>query len=51
MWLEGLEGIPEASIGSFAGNFGTLGITFRARKASSEEEREKALGRLTCKVG
>lgn len=41
------SGAPQA--GS-AASFGTLGITFRARKASSEEERAAALARLTCEV-
>ena len=38
-------GAPQA--GS-AANFGTLGITFRARKAASEAEWRAALNRLTC---
>ena len=40
------SGAPQA--GS-AASFGTLGITFRARKAS-EEERQAALKWLTCRV-
>ncbi len=40
-------GAPQA--GS-ATNFGTLGISFRARKAADEEELAAALERLTCEV-
>ena len=40
-------GAPQASS---AANFGTLGITFRARKAASEEGWAAALAALTCAV-
>ena len=40
-------GAPQASS---AASFGTLGITFRARKAASEEEWAAALAALTCAV-
>jgi hypothetical protein len=33
---------------SSAANFGTLGITFRARKATSDDEWQTALAALTC---
>jgi hypothetical protein len=35
---------------SSAANFGTLGITFHARKAASEGEWQAALAALTCDV-
>ncbi len=35
---------------SSAANFGTLGITFRARKAASDEEWQQALSALNCDV-
>jgi hypothetical protein len=35
---------------SSAANFGTLGITFRARKASSDEEWQQALAAFNCAV-
>lgn len=35
---------------SIAANFGTLGITFRARKASTDEEWQQALAALSCEV-
>jgi hypothetical protein len=35
---------------SSAANFGTLGITFRARKALSDREWRKALDALNCAV-
>jgi hypothetical protein len=38
----------DAPQASSAANFGTLGITFRARKAASEEEWAAALAALTC---
>jgi hypothetical protein len=41
------SGAPQA--GS-AANFGTLGINFRARKASSEEEWAAALAAMNCDV-
>ena len=41
------SGAPQA--GS-AANYGTLGINFRARKASSEEELMAALAALSCEV-
>ena len=40
-------GAPQA--GS-AEKFGTLGINFRARKASNEEELTAALAALTCEI-
>jgi hypothetical protein len=40
-------GAPQA--GS-AANFGTLGINFRARKATSEEELAAALSILSCEI-
>jgi hypothetical protein len=40
-------GAPQSSS---AANFGTLGITFRARKPSNEEEWQAALAALTCEV-
>ena len=33
---------------SSAANFGTLGITFRARKATSDEEWQQALAAVSC---
>ena len=41
------SGAPQASS---AAKFGTLGITFRARKATSEEEWSAALAALSCAV-
>jgi hypothetical protein len=38
-------GAPQSSS---AANYGTLGINFRARKATSESEWEEALAALTC---
>jgi hypothetical protein len=38
-------GAPQSSS---AANFGTLGITFRARKAANEDEHAAALRALTC---
>ena len=38
-------GAPQSSS---AANFGTLGITFRARKAASEDEWRRALEALSC---
>ena len=38
-------GAPQSSS---AANFGTLGITFRARKAASEDEWQRALEALSC---
>ena len=38
-------GAPQSSS---AANFGTLGITFRARKAASEDEWRQALEALSC---
>ena len=35
---------------SSAANFGTLGITFRARKAASEDEWQQALEALSCRT-
>jgi hypothetical protein len=35
---------------SSAANFGTLGITFRARKAMSEEQWQLALDALSCDI-
>ena len=40
----------DAPQASSAANFGTLGITFRARKAASEEEWAAALAALTCSL-
>ena len=36
---------------SSAANFGTLGITFRARKAANDEEWQQALAALSCELG
>ena len=41
------SGAPQSSS---AGNFGTLGINFRARKAANEEEWAAALAALSCEV-
>ena len=41
------SGAPQSSS---AANFGTLGITFRARKAASDDEWQAALAALTCEV-
>jgi hypothetical protein len=38
----------DAPQSSSAANFGTLGITFRARKAASEDEWQQALEALSC---
>ena len=35
---------------SSAAEFGTLGITFRARKAVDDEEWQRALAALTCDI-
>lgn len=40
-------GAPQSSS---AANFGTLGITFRARKAASEDEWQQALEALNCNL-
>ena len=40
-------GAPQSSS---AANFGTLGITFRARKAASDDEWQAALAALTCEA-
>ncbi len=41
------SGAPQASS---AAKFGTLGINFRARKASSDEEWLSALSALSCDI-
>jgi TusA-related sulfurtransferase len=41
------SGAPQSSS---AGNYGTLGINFRARKAATEEEWAAALAALNCSV-
>ena len=41
------SGAPQESS---AAEFGTLGITFRARKASDEELRQAVLASLSCEV-
>jgi hypothetical protein len=41
------SGAPQASS---AAQFGTVGINFRARKASSEEEWLAALSALSCDI-
>jgi TusA-related sulfurtransferase len=41
------SGAPQSSS---AGNYGTLGINFRARKAATEEEWAAALAALNCAV-
>jgi len=41
------SGAPQSSS---AGNYGTLGINFRARKAATEEEWARALATLSCEV-
>ena len=41
------SGAPQSSS---AANFGTLGITFRARKAANDEEWAKALATLSCEI-
>jgi hypothetical protein len=41
------RGAPQASS---ADAFGTVGITFRARKAANDAERAAALARLSCAV-
>ena len=41
------SGAPQSSS---AAEFGTLGITFRARKAASDEEWQVALAALSCDV-
>ena len=38
----------DAPQSSSAANFGTLGITFRARKAATEEEWRQTLEALSC---
>jgi hypothetical protein len=40
----------DAPQASSAAKFGTLGVTFRARKARSEEEWARALAELSCDV-
>jgi hypothetical protein len=41
------SGAPQSSS---AANFGTLGITFRARKAANDAEWQSALAALSCEV-
>lgn len=41
------SGAPQSSS---AANFGTLGITFRARKAANDDELAKALEALSCTI-
>jgi hypothetical protein len=41
------SGAPQSSS---AAEFGTLGITFGARKAASDEEWQAALAALSCEV-
>lgn len=41
------EGAPQ---GSSAADYGTLGINFRARKPSDDQEWSEALAELTCEV-
>jgi hypothetical protein len=41
------SGAPQSSS---AANLGTLGITFRARKADSDDEWQSALAALSCAV-
>ncbi len=41
------RGAPQSSS---AAKYGTLGINFRARKATSQEEWSEALSALTCDV-
>jgi hypothetical protein len=41
------QGAPQASS---AASFGTLGINFRARKATSDRERQAALAALSCET-
>ncbi len=41
------SGAPQSSS---AAEFGTLGITFGARKAASDDEWQAALAALTCEV-
>ena len=41
------SGAPQSSS---AAKYGTLGINFRARKATSQEEWEEALSALNCDV-
>ena len=43
-----LDVYADAVQSSSAAKFGTLGITFRARKASNEEEWHEALRTLAC---
>jgi len=40
----------DAPQSSSAAKFGTLGITFRARKASNEQEWQEELAALACTV-
>jgi hypothetical protein len=40
-------GAPQASS---AAKFGTLGINFRARKPTSDDEWQQALNALTCSI-
>jgi len=42
---DAFSGAPQSSS---AAEFGTLGITFRARKATNEAEWQDALANLTC---
>jgi hypothetical protein len=47
-WQEDVfSGAPQESS---AAEFGTLGITFRARKAADEQEWQAALASLSCEV-
>ena len=45
-----LDVFADAEQASSAANFGTLGITFRARKAINEEEWQQALAALNCDI-
>lgn len=48
--LTRLDVYADAPQSSSAAKFGTLGITFRARKARDEEEWSAALAALACGV-
>jgi hypothetical protein len=45
-----VEVYADAPQSSNAMKFGTLGITFRARRPTSDAEWQEALARLTCEV-
>jgi hypothetical protein len=48
--VRSLDVFADAPQASSAAKFGTLGITFRARKASNDQQWQEELAALTCAV-